>query len=135
MARLLLRALVFLASAALGLLAAQWLLDRFTLTASGFVTTVVVFALAQSLLSPVVASVADRYAKTLLGGVGLLSTFVALLVATLIDRGLSIRGVDTWLLATGVVWLVTAVTTLLLPLVSLRNQTSAKGRTDRVRGG
>jgi hypothetical protein len=55
-----------------------------------------------------------------LGGVGLVSTFVALLIASVVASGLVITGWQTWLLATLVVWLVTALATVTLPLLFLR---------------
>ena len=127
MVRLLLRTLVFLGSAALGLLAAAALLDDFTVTASGFVVTVVLFAVAQSVLTPFVMKLSSRYAPAFLGGVGLVSTFVALLLADLLTDGLSISGVSTWVLATIVVWLVTALATVTLPLVLLRDKRQRTG--------
>ncbi|MBF0688516.1 MAG: phage holin family protein [Cellulomonas sp.] len=137
MIRLLLRTLVFLGSAALGLLAAAGLVDGFDVSTSGFVVTVAVFALAQSVLSPFVLMMTNRYAKAFLGGVGLLSTFVALVVATLVTGGLQIRGATAWVLATLVVWLVTALGTFLLPFVLLRarrdGDSRAGGRAERAR--
>ena len=128
MIRILLRVVVFVASAALGLLAAALLLPQVELSPSGFVTAVVVFALAQSILSPFILKLAARSAPAFLGGVGILSTFVALIVATLFPGGLQIDGWRAWVLAPVVVWLVTALATLLLPLVVIRN------KADRVRG-
>lgn len=130
MIRLLIRGVIFLGSAALGLLAASWLLgEAFQLSASGFVVAVVVFAVAQSVLAPFVAKMAARYAPAFLGGIGLLSTFVALLVASLLGGGLVINGVQGWVLGTVVVWLVTALAALLLPMALLRN------RSDSTRAG
>ncbi|MBU4336365.1 MAG: phage holin family protein [Actinobacteria bacterium] len=130
MVRLLLRAVVFLGSAALGLLGA-WLVLRpqFEITASGFVVAVVVFALAQSVLAPFIATMANRYAPAFLGGIGLVSTFVALLLATLLGHGLSISGVQTWVLASLIVWLVTALATFALPALVLKEKLG--GRRDR----
>jgi len=128
MVRLLLRALIFLASAALGLLAAAAVLDDFTVTASGFIVTVVVFAVAQSVLSPFILKMSTRYAPAFLGGIGLVSTFVALLLAHLLTDGLRIAGAATWVLATIIVWAVTALATFALPFVLLRER--RRGRTD-----
>lgn len=122
MVRLLLRALIFLASAALGLLVASAVLDGFTVAASGFVVTVVVFAVAQSVLAPFVFKMSSRYAPAFLGGIGLVSTFVALLLAHLLTDGLTISGVSTWVLAAVLVWVVTALATFALPLVLLREK-------------
>lgn len=127
MIRLLLRALIFLLSAALGLWVSSLVLEDLTLTPSGFLTAVVVFAVAQSVLSPFLAKVVARGAPAFLGGIGLVSTFVALWLASLFPGGLTIEGWQTWILAALVVWLVTAVATLLLPLVLLRESRQKRG--------
>lgn len=123
MIRFLLRTLIFLASAALGLIAANVLLDDFSVTTSGFVVTVVVFAVIQSVLAPFIAKMVSRYAPAFLGGIGLLASYVALLVASLVGSSLTIVGASTWVLATIIVWLVTALATFLLPFVLLRKAT------------
>jgi hypothetical protein len=75
----------------------------------------------QSVLAPFIAKVTARNASALLGGVGLLSTFVALWVTTLVGDSLTIEGgAATWLTATVIVWLATAVATLLLPLILVK---------------
>lgn len=122
MVRLLLNTLVFLGSAAIGLLAADRLVSGVSVSWRGFVVAVVVFALAQAILSPFIAKMASRYASAFLGGIGLVSTFVALLLASVLTHGLSIRGAGTWVAATVVVWLVTAVATLLLPLLVVKKK-------------
>lgn len=127
MIRFLLRTLIFLASAGLGLLAADLVLDGVSVTASGFVITVVVFAVLQSVLSPFIAKMVARYAPAFLGGIGLVSSYVALLIASLVGSSLTIDGVSTWVLATIVVWLVTALATFLLPFVLLRRAVDGDG--------
>lgn len=122
MVRFLVRVAVFLGSSAIGLLVASLLIPGVSVSASGFVTTVVVFALAQSILAPFIAKMASRYASAFLGGIGLVSTLVALLLATVLTHGLSIRGMGSWVGATVVVWLVTALATLLLPLLLVRRK-------------
>jgi uncharacterized membrane protein YvlD (DUF360 family) len=121
MIRILLRALVFLLSAALGLWVASLVLSDLTITPSGFLTAVVVFAVAQSVLAPFLAKVVARSAPAFLGGIGLVSTFFALWLASLFPGGITIAGWQTWILAALVVWLVTALATVLLPLVLLRD--------------
>jgi hypothetical protein len=82
MVRLLLRAAVFLGSSAIGLLVAAWLIPRVSVSVSGFVVVVVVFSVAQAVLAPFIAKVAARYASAFLGGIGLASTLVALILAS-----------------------------------------------------
>ncbi|WP_370333656.1 phage holin family protein [Mycolicibacterium hippocampi] len=122
MKRLLLRIAVFLGSSALGLLAADFLVPGVSVPLWGFVTAVVIFTVAQAILAPFFLKMATRYASAFLGGIGLVSTFVALLLASLLSNGLSIRGVGSWIAATVVVWLVTAVATVVLPMLVLRDK-------------
>lgn len=127
MIRILLRALIFLLSAALGLWVASLLLADLTVTPGGFLTAVLVFAVAQSLLTPVLTKIVARGAPVFLGGVGLLSTLLALWLATLLPGGITIEGWQTWALAALVVWLLSAVASLLLPLVLLRDGDARRG--------
>lgn len=121
MIRFLVRAAIFLVSAAVGLLVAAALVDGVDVTPSGFLVAVVLFAAIQSVLSPFIAKVTARNAAALLGGVGLLSTFVALWLTSTIGDSLTIDGgVTTWLTATVIVWLATALATLLLPIILVK---------------
>lgn len=109
MIRMLIGLAVNLASAALGLLVAAWLVDGVQLEAAGFTAAVVVFAGAATLLGPFVFNTARRHANALLGGIGLVSTWLALWIATWLPGGLTISGWRSWVLAALVVWLVTAL--------------------------
>ena len=126
MVRLLLRGVVFLASSAIGLLVAAWLIPGVSVTLSGFVVAVAVFSIAQAILSPFIFKMARRYASAFLGGIGLLSTLVALILASVLTHGVSIRGLGSWVAATVVVWLVTAAATLVLPLLVIREKRSGQ---------
>lgn len=128
MIRILIRAAIFLATAALGLVVTALILDDFRLSLYGFLTAIVVFALAQGLLSPFIFKMTRRYASALIGGVGLVSTFVALLIASLFPGGLTIAGVGTWVVATLVVWLITALGAWLLPLLVLKDRADTGAR-------
>lgn len=118
--RFLVRAAIFLVSAAIGLLVAMWTLNDMSIDAGSFLIVVVVFAVLQSVLAPWLATTARRSAPALLGGIGLISTFVALLLTALFSDGLTIDGASTWLLASLIVWLVTMVATLLLPFLLVK---------------
>jgi len=126
MVRFLLRAVVFLGSSAIGLLVAAWLVPGMSVSASGFVTAVVLFSLAQAILSPFILKMASRYASAFLGGIGLVSTLVALILASVLTHGLTIRGVGSWVAATVLVWLVTALATLLLPVLVVGKKLDSK---------
>lgn len=120
MVRLLVRAVVFLVAAAVGILVAAQLLHDMVIHPAGFFAVVVTYAVLQSVLSPFVLKLAAKHATALMGGVGLVASFIALLVASLRSEALSISGVGTWIGATVLVWLVTAMGTLLLPVLLVR---------------
>lgn len=120
MIRMLLQAAINVVMASLGLLLAQTLVDGVTLQASGFITAVLVFVLAQAVLGPFVFNMARQYASAILGGVGLISTLLALWIATLVPDGLTISGVTAWVLAPLLVWIVTALGTWILGYLVLK---------------
>lgn len=125
MIRFLLRIAIFLGSSAIGLLVAAWLVPGVSVSAWGFITAVVIFAVAQSILSPFFLKMASRYASAFLGGIGLVSTLVALVLASALTHGLTIRGIGSWIAATVVVWLVTAVATVVLPALFLKKKVAS----------
>jgi hypothetical protein len=120
MIRFLVRAVIFLGSAALGIWITSLILDDFVVTATGFLVAVLVFAVLQSILAPWLLLMTRKYATALTGAVGLVSTFLALLVATLVSDGISITGAQTWLVGTILVWIITMLGTLLLPLLLVK---------------
>jgi uncharacterized membrane protein YvlD (DUF360 family) len=122
----LIRALIFLGSAALGLWIASLIVDGFSVSTSGFLIAVVVFAVLQSILTPWFLVMSRKYANALTGAVGLVSTVAALFVASLVSDGLTINGASAWVLGSLTVWIVTMLGTLILPLIFLRNRVQAK---------
>ena len=126
MVRFLIRAAIFVVTAALGLLVASWILPGFHLDWEGFLIAVLIFAVAQSILAPFIFNLARKYASAMLGGIGLVSTLVALLVASLVPGGIHVDDVVTWILAALVVWVVTALGGWLLPLIFLKKKVAAR---------
>jgi uncharacterized membrane protein YvlD (DUF360 family) len=124
--RFLISAAIFLASAAVGLLVANAALDDMSVDATSFVIVVAVFAALQGVLQPFIAKMARQYAPPLLGGIGLVTTFVSLLVTSLVTDGLQISGFDTWVFAALIVWIVTMIATLLLPLIFVKRRVSER---------
>ncbi|RKS88494.1 superfamily IV 4 TMS phage holin [Microbacterium sp. AG790] len=127
----LLRAVVFLASAAVGLIVADVVLPGFAIdwrNPGGFILAIVIFAVLQSVLAPWLARVAQRNAPAFLGGIGIVSTFVALLVTAIIPgAGLTIGAPWwTWVVAPMIVWVVTAIAAFLLPAVLLKKKVAAR---------
>jgi hypothetical protein len=125
MVRFLINVAIFFGSALLALWLADMILEDFTLGyPMGLVVAAVIFALIQAILSPLILKMTAKYANALVGGVGLISTFVALWLTTIItgDEGLNISTAMAWLLGTLIVWLITAIAGWVLPLIFLRNR-------------
>ncbi|GAA4366120.1 phage holin family protein [Paeniglutamicibacter cryotolerans] len=126
MVTFLIRTVIFLVNATLGLLVASWILDGFKVSVSGFLVAIVVFAIAQNILAPFIFKMARLHAPALLGGIGLVSTFVALLVATFFSGGITISGIRNWVLGTLIVWLVGALSGWILPIFLLKNRGASR---------
>jgi hypothetical protein len=127
---LLFRAAIYLVSAALGLIAADFLLEGFRIQWDkwwGFVICIAIFALLQSILTPVATRLAKRYAPVLLGGIGIVSTLIALLIVTLLPiGGLRITDALGWIVGSVIVWIVTALGTVLLARIFLKREDDAR---------
>ncbi|NLP83784.1 hypothetical protein HF576_07985 [Microbacterium sp. CFH 90308] len=119
------RALTFIVSAALGLILADLLLEGFHIHWNdwwGFVLAVLIFALIQSVLAPLVSRLTRRHAPALLGGIGILSTFISIVIVVLIPgAGIGISQPLAWIVAPLIVWIVTAVATWLVPPLFIKD--------------
>jgi hypothetical protein len=121
MRQILLRAVVLLGSWAIGLLVAASVVPAVSLSASGFIVAVVLFSVAQAMLSLFILKLPHGYASLLLGGTGLAFTLAALILAAELTHGLTIVGIASWAATTVVVWLVTTIGAISLPDVFARN--------------
>lgn len=110
MPRFLLGWLLALAANAIALLLAWALLDGFRLSFPfGFVVAVVAFGLINGIASWAVTKGLRGRADRLMPAAGLIATFLALLLTSLVPDSLSIDGVTTWIAATVLIWLVSMV--------------------------
>ncbi|TSD62410.1 phage holin family protein [Aeromicrobium piscarium] len=115
MARLAVMIVVYLGSAALGLLAAAVAVDGFRVRVFGFVTTVVIYAIVQGLVTPWLSRVAAERARYLVGLTGLAATVIALVIASWFGRALWISGLSAWAWGALVVWIVSSTAAIALP--------------------
>lgn len=74
----------------------------------GFLTAVVVFTVVQTILTPIITRTVREHSALVLATVGLFSTFLSLMIATLFPGGIRIYGRG-WLSATLLPWAVTAI--------------------------
>ncbi|MEI8051885.1 MAG: phage holin family protein [Actinomycetes bacterium] len=120
MLRLLASALVRLVANAVGLVIAALVLDGVSITGLSFLIAVGVFSAIQVVTAPLLRDIALRRVPALMGSVALVTTFIGLVATSLLTSGLSISGVTSWVLATIIVWLVSLVAVLVLPLLIFR---------------
>ena len=125
MRQILLRAAVLLMSFAIGLLIAAWIVPGVSLSVPGFIVAVVVFSVAQAILSLPMLKLPRQYASLLLGGTGLVLTIVALILASVLTHGITIDGMAPWVATTVVVWLVTTIGAITLPELLIRDESGS----------
>lgn len=120
--RLVGRTAIVLAGNAVGLIIASLVLDGFEISVTGFIVSLVIFTVAVALMTPFLASTMRRHqsGSAALGGVALISTFVALLITEILSDGLSISGIGTWIAATVIVWLGSLLAVFILPYLGLK---------------
>jgi hypothetical protein len=108
--RLGIRAASSLAGIAAGLLLASALLDKFSLNATAVIEATLVFWVVHLVVGFVALKVLVREPSLALAGLlALGSTIVSLIIVNAIVSGLSINGLQTYVLATAIVWLATAI--------------------------
>ena len=105
MKRTLISALVYLAGNAAGLLLATLLLPGFGIGLTAFVVAVLIFSALLLLLKPLILKLSRTKLPAIEGGIALVTTFVGLLVTSLLVSDMQIGGLGNWLLATLLVWL------------------------------
>ncbi|HME47036.1 hypothetical protein [Mycobacterium sp.] len=121
MTGIVLRTIALLGSWAIGLLVAAWIVPGVSVSVSGFIVAVVLFSVAQAMLSVMILKLPRETATLLLGGTALVLTLVALVLASVITHGLTIRGLASWAATTVLTWLVTTLVAILLPELFTRD--------------
>jgi hypothetical protein len=117
MIRLLASAALHLLANTVGLVMASVLLDGFSINGSAFITAVLIFTAVEVVAGPLIIKMALTYLPVLIGGIALVTTFVGLFFTNIISDGLTITGLDTWILSSLIVWLCALLAGLVLPLV------------------
>jgi O-antigen/teichoic acid export membrane protein len=120
--RFLVRTAIVLIGNAAGLIVASLVFDDFEIDVTGFILSLIIFTIVVALMTPFLESTFRRNRSTsaAVGGVALISTFVALLVTDVFTDGLEISGVATWIGATVVVWLGSLLAVFILPYLGLK---------------
>lgn len=106
MPRFLISWLLGLGANAIALILAALIFPGFTLSLDGFIIALIVFALLSALLPWLVLKFLARHAGSLIALSGLVGTFIALFVTSVISSGLDIDGIWTWIGATLLIWII-----------------------------
>ena len=124
MIRLLVGFVIQLAANALGFIVAASILDDFNVSTTGFVVAVLIFTVVYAIAQPFLTQMALSKASALRGATALVATLVGLIVTDLIldSADFSISGAATWLEATVIVWIVSLLGVLILPLIFVKKK-------------
>lgn len=99
-----------LAGIAVGLLLSSAVLSKFSIDATGILEATLIFWVVHLVVSVVALRMLVREPSVALAGLlALASTIVSLIIVNAIASGLTIRGLQTYVLATAIVWVTTAV--------------------------
>jgi hypothetical protein len=118
---------------ALGLVTAALLLADFHLSGLGFFMSVLFFTIAYILLSPFVLKMALKYAPAFRGGIALIATLLVLILTSIFTDGLRINGIGTWVAASLVIWLITVIAGIVLPIFIFKKTLASSRRTQKAR--
>ncbi|MFZ1360532.1 MAG: hypothetical protein WAS27_00665 [Candidatus Saccharimonadales bacterium] len=132
MTRLLINLALSILGTAIGLLAATILLPDFRVQPLGFVYSLLFFALAQAILSPLVLKLAVQYLPAFRGGIALVTVFVALVLTVTFTDSITIGSLSSWIVAPLIIWLASVVASIVLPMFlfkkALANRPSKKSQ-------
>ena len=126
MIRLLVSFVIQLAANALGLLVADQVLEDVNVSGAAFLVAVVIFTVVYAIAQPFLTQLALSKATALRGATALAATLIGLIITSLVSDGLSISGGLTWLEATVIVWIVSLLGTLVLPLIFVKKKAEEK---------
>jgi putative membrane protein len=118
---MLIRIGIALLGAAIGFIIAALVLDDMTLDGAAFLIAVGIFVVLTAVLEPLIEKIGDEHLSIVSMFSSLITTFLALLITELVSDGLNITGSVTWVLATLIVWASTALATLILARMFIKN--------------
>jgi len=117
MVRWLISAVLGVIANAIGLFVASLILDGFSIDFTSFIISVLIFSVCTAILGPFISKVAFTKASFLMGGIGLVNTLIALIITSIVSQGILIEGIETWFLATVIVWFFSVIGNVILPLL------------------
>jgi uncharacterized membrane protein YvlD (DUF360 family) len=128
MIRFLIRTAIYFLAAFIGIIAADLILADFSVSGwTSYVWVAIIFAVVQAILSPLIGNVVSKNASAFSGGVGIVSSLVALAVTNVVASSLTVTGgITTWILAAIIVWVFGAIAAFILPFFLLKKAVSER---------
>lgn len=126
MIRLIASLVLTLLANAVGLIIASVILSGFEINGVAFVTAVLIFTITEVVAGPLITKMALQNVPSLIGGIALVTTLVGLIVTDIFSDGLTITGLNTWILSSLIVWLFSLIANLVLPLVIFKKALDKK---------
>ena len=123
MIRFLIRLSIYFSSAFIGIIAADVILgDKFEVSGwIAYLWVACVFVVVQAILSPLIGNMVEKNASAFSGGVGIVSSLVALFITNIASTSLSVSGgIGTWILAALIIWIFGAIAAFILPYVLIK---------------
>ena len=120
-----------LAANALGLIVAAAILDKMSVSGTGFLVAALIFTVVYAIAQPFLTQLALSKASALRGATALVATLLGLIITDLLtdSDALSISGTATWIEATVIVWIVSLLGVLILPFIFVKKKVQeGKGR-------
>lgn len=103
---------------ALGVALASLILGPgFKLSVMSFLLAVVIFTAIEAVAEPLLQKAATKWVPQIIGSLSLIAVFVGLKITQLIMADLVISGISNWLAATLIVWLVSLIVQIFLPMI------------------
>ena len=133
MIRLLISAFVHLLANSVGILVAASLLNGFNISLSSAIGVVIIFTVVEVVAGPLILKMALQSVPVLTGGIALVTTLVGLIITDILSDGLTITGLDTWVLSTLIVWLAALLAGLILPLFVFKKTLQKNKESDDIK--
>lgn len=116
MIRILASTALYVLGNAIGIVVAASLLPGFSIDVMAIILVAVVFTIIVALFTPFLVKVSMQNVPQMTGGVALIAILVGLIGTSMFSDGLSITGITTWILAPVIIWIVSLIAGLVLPL-------------------
>jgi uncharacterized membrane protein YvlD (DUF360 family) len=128
MIRFLIRTAIYFLAAFIGIIAADLILADFSVSGwTSYVWVAIIFAVVQAILSPLIGNVVSKNASAFSGGVGIVSSLVALAITNVLASSLTVTGgITTWILAALIVWVFGAIAAFVLPFFLVKKVVSER---------